>query len=63
IFVEFNDDAFWGNDDDVKVFFVALSRARERVYFSLTKDSKGTKNIKALAEKLEVANVSFSDKP
>ncbi len=59
IFIEFNDDAFWGNDDDVNVFFVALSRARERVYFSLTKDSKGTKNIKALAEKLQAAKVRF----
>lgn len=59
IFVEFNDDAFWGNDDDVNVFFVALSRARERVYFSFTKDSKGSRNIKALAEKLRAAKVSF----
>ena len=60
IFVEFNDDAFWGNDDDVNVFFVALSRARERVYFSFTKDSKGIKNVMGLYKKLEAANVSFS---
>lgn len=63
IFVEFNDDAFWGNDDDVNVFFVALSRARERVYFSFTKDSKGSRNIKAFAEKLQTSNVSFFNKP
>jgi superfamily I DNA/RNA helicase len=63
VFVEFNDDAFWGNDDDVNVFFVALSRARERVHFSFTKDSRGSRNIKALAEKLESANVSFFKKP
>jgi len=59
IFVEFNDDAFWGNDDDVNVFFVALSRARERVYFSFCKDSKGARNIKPLLERLQSANVSF----
>lgn len=59
IFVEFNDDAFWGNDDDVNVFFVALSRARERVYFSFTKDSRGLRNVLDLYKKLESANVSF----
>jgi len=63
IFVEFNDDAFWGNDDDVNVFFVALSRARERVHFSFTKDSRGAQNIKTLVEKLQTANVSFFNKP
>lgn len=60
IFVEFNDDAFWGNDDDANVFFVALSRARERVYFSFTKDSRGIKNVMELYKKLESAKVSFS---
>ena len=63
VFVEFNDDAFWGNDDDINVFFVALSRARERVYFSFTQDSKGASNIKGFAEKLESANVSFFKRP
>lgn len=63
VFVEFNDDAFWGNDDDINVFFVALSRARERVHFSFTKDSSGSRNIKGFVEKLEAANVSFSNKP
>ena len=63
IFVEFNDDSFWGNDDDVNVFFVALSRARERVHFSFTKDSRGARNIKDLVEILEAASVSFSSKP
>jgi len=63
VFVEFNDDAFWGNDDDVNVFFVALSRARERVYFSFTKDSRGARNIKDFVEKLKVANVSFINRP
>jgi superfamily I DNA/RNA helicase len=41
IFTEFNDDAFWKNSDDLNVFFVALSRARERIRFSLTEDAKG----------------------
>jgi superfamily I DNA/RNA helicase len=63
VFVEFNDDAFWGNNDDINVFFVALSRARERVYFSFTKDSKGAKNIKDFVVKLKVSNVSFFNKP
>ncbi len=62
IFVEFNDDAFWGNDDDVNVFFVALSRARERVYFSFTNDSQGLKNVTSLFEKLKTANVLFKFK-
>lgn len=62
IFVEFNDDAFWGNDDDVNVFFVALSRARERIYFSFTQDSKGMQNVRELYSKLEAANVSFIKK-
>ena len=58
-FVEFNDDSFWGNDDDVNVFFVALSRARERVYFSFTRDSKGHSNVSELYEKLRIAKVPF----
>jgi len=59
IFVEFNDDAFWGNDDDVNVFFVALSRARERVYFSFTKDSRGMRNVRSLYDKLAASHVPF----
>ena len=58
-FIEFNDDSFWGNEDDVKVFFVALSRARERVYFSYCEDSKGTKQIKPLWDRLTDAEVPF----
>lgn len=61
-FVEFNDDAFWGKDDDLNVFFVALSRARERVYFSFCKDSKGRRNIEPLLERLKLAHVSFVKK-
>ncbi|AMO67330.1 MULTISPECIES: UvrD-helicase domain-containing protein [Spongiibacteraceae] len=62
IFVEFNDDAFWGNDDDVNVFFVALSRARERVLFSFTKDSKGAQNVKGFVKILKDAGVIFIKK-
>lgn len=61
-FVEFNDDAFWGNDDDINVFFVALSRARERVYFSFCKDSRGRRNIEPMLERLKLAHVSFVKK-
>ena len=63
IFAEFNDDAFWGNDDDVNVFFVALSRACERVYFSFTKDSKGSKNVMELYKKLQSSQVPFFSRP
>ncbi len=63
IFVELNDDAFWGNEDDANIFLVALSRAREHVYFSFTRDAKSWKNIKKFVEKLKDANVSFLEKP
>ena len=60
IFSEFNDDSFWGNDDDINVFFVALSRARERVYFSFTKDSRGSSNIRPMIDRLKTAGVTFT---
>lgn len=59
IFVEFNDDAFWKNADDVNVFFVALSRARERIRFSLTRDSKGFSNVMPFLESLQKAGIGF----
>ncbi len=62
-FVEFNDDAFWGSKDDVNVFFVALSRAREKVLFSFTSDSRGAKNVKEFAKQLQSSGVSFLEKP
>jgi len=61
IFVEFNDDAFWRNADDVNVFFVALSRAKERVRFSLARDSRGFKNVEHFIEKLQAAGVEFKE--
>lgn len=61
IFVEFNDDAFWKNDDDLNVFFVALSRARERVRFSLTLDSSGFDNVRHFLDKLQASGVEFKN--
>ncbi len=61
IFVELNDDAFWKNADDVNVFFVALSRARERIRFSLTRDSKGFSNVMPFLESLQKAGVVFEN--
>ena len=63
LFVELNDDAFWGNDDDVNVFFVALSRAEERVYFSFCKDAAGFANIKTILIQLQAANLKFIPRP
>jgi superfamily I DNA/RNA helicase len=62
VFLEFNDDAFWGNDDDVNVFFVALSRAREKIRFSFAKDSSGFQNVKGFAEKIQQSGVKFFKK-
>lgn len=61
-FVEFNDDAFWKSDDNANVFFVALSRARERVYFSLARDSRGFTNIANLNKVLDEADVPLIKK-
>ena len=59
IFTEFNDEAFWNNSDDVNVFFVALSRARERIRFSLTRDARGHENVKQLIKMLKESGVEF----
>lgn len=59
IFVELNDDAFWGNDDDANVFFVALSRAKERVCFSATLDSRGNNNVEEFYNNLKDSGVCF----
>jgi superfamily I DNA/RNA helicase len=60
IFTELNDDAFWNNKDDVNVFFVALSRARERIRFSMTQDAKGFNNVRRFLKKLQDSGVAFS---
>ncbi|WP_182283182.1 UvrD-helicase domain-containing protein [Comamonas testosteroni] len=61
IFTEFNDDSFWNNHDDVNVFFVALSRAREKVRFSLTLDSRGHNNVEKFIEMLVDSGVEFKE--
>ena len=61
IFVELNDDAFWKNADDVNVFFVALSRARERVRFTLALDSKGFANVERFLTRLQKSGVDFNE--
>ncbi|MBU3000463.1 ATP-dependent helicase [Roseovarius nubinhibens] len=61
IFVELNDEAFWGNDDDANVFFVALSRAREEVVFSVRRDTRGVDNVMHMYEALQEAGVEFSE--
>lgn len=61
IFTEFNDDAFWNNNDDVNVFFVALSRARERILFSLTRDARGHMNVDRFINILKESNVQFNN--
>lgn len=59
IFTEVNDEAFWNNDDDVNLFFVALSRARERVRFSLTQDARGFQNVGHFIQLLRESGVAF----
>lgn len=61
IFTEFNDEAFWNNRDDVNVFFVALSRAREKIRFSITLDAQGHSNIEKFVELLFKSGVEFED--
>ena len=61
IFTEFNDDAFWNNNDDVNVFFVALSRARERIRFSLTRDSRGHRNVEQFLKALRGSGVELQE--
>ncbi|QWK81537.1 UvrD-helicase domain-containing protein [Ochrobactrum sp. BTU1] len=62
VFTEFNDDAFWNNNDDVNVFFVALSRARERIRFSLTRDSRGHRNVEKFLKALIDSGVEFRER-
>jgi superfamily I DNA/RNA helicase len=58
IFTELNDDAFWGNPDEVKLFFVALSRAREMVRFSFVRGQRGYTNVRRFEQLLNQAGVS-----
>lgn len=58
IFTELNDDAFWGNEDETKLFFVALSRARERVRFSFVRGQRGFNNVRKFEQLLSQADIS-----
>ncbi|GGO99666.1 hypothetical protein GCM10011329_33700 [Stakelama pacifica] len=61
IFVGLHQNAFWAyqrnQDEETNAFFVALSRARERVYFTQSRESGGTARIRGLVELLEAADV------
>ena len=63
IFVGLHQNAFWGyrsnKAEETNAFFVALSRARERVYFTRSKESGDVDQIKGLVNLLQNANVPF----
>lgn len=61
IFMDINDESFWNNNDDANVFFVALSRARERIRFSLRQDVKGHNNVNKFLRILEESGVVFKN--
>jgi UvrD-like helicase C-terminal domain len=61
IFVGLHQNAFFGyrnnQAEETNAFFVALSRARERVFFTRSEEGGGTDQIRGLIELLEKANV------
>ena len=61
IFVGLHQNAFWGyktnQAEETNNFFVALSRARERVYFTRSEESGSTAQIQGLVDLLEKASV------
>jgi DNA helicase II / ATP-dependent DNA helicase PcrA len=61
IFVGLHQNAFFGYRDNqeekTNAFFVALSRAKERVYFTRSEESAGIDQIRGLIELLEKAEV------
>jgi superfamily I DNA/RNA helicase len=63
IFVGLHQNAFWGyknnREEETNAFFVALSRARERVYFTRSKESGDVNQIQGLIELLANADVPF----
>jgi superfamily I DNA/RNA helicase len=63
IFVGLHQNAFWGyrnnREEETNTFFVALSRARERVYFTRSKQGGDTRQIQGLIDLLTNANVPF----
>ena len=65
IFVGLHQRAFWGyrnnRAEETNNFFVALSRARERVYFTRSIESGDIVEIKGLIDLLETAKVPFQE--
>jgi len=63
IFVGLHHNAFWGyknnEAEETNAFFVALSRARERVYFTKSAESGDTARIQGLVDLLTKAGVPF----
>jgi len=63
IFVGLHQNAFWGyrnnQGEETNAFFVALSRARERVYFTRSKESGDVNQIQGLIDLLAIADVPF----
>jgi hypothetical protein len=61
IFVGLHQNAFFGyrnnRAEETNAFFVALSRAKERVFFTRSEESGGTAEIRGLIELLDKANV------
>jgi superfamily I DNA/RNA helicase len=61
IFVGLHQNAFFGyrnnQSEETKAFFVALSRAKERVFFTRSEQSGGTNQIRGLIELLDKARV------
>ena len=63
IFVGLHQNAFFGyrnnRAEETSAFFVALSRAKERVFFTRSKESADTAQIQGLVDLLSRADVPF----
>jgi len=61
IFLGLHQNAFFGyrnnRSEETNTFFVALSRAKERVFFTRSEESGGTAQIKGLIELLDKAHI------
>ena len=63
IFVGLHQNAFWGyrnnQEEETNAFFVALSRARERVFFTRSVEIGNVVQIRGLIQLLNAADVPF----
>lgn len=63
IFLGLHRNSFWGfrrnAAEETNAFFVALSRARERVYFTRAREGGNVRTIQALTDLLQDAGVPF----